>query len=141
MEAECAVELVEEVAGESSDDRTDPVHGDRADLFSLGLRIVREVGSTRREQDLERVDAIDVGRHGYDGHDTTPELLCGSICTVVAHDHRRSTLPCLVPTSRIEIDPHDVPASHQRAVFSSPSASTAAQSSPSDAAHSAHAAA
>ena len=40
---------------------TDPLHGDRSDLFGLRLGVAIEPGDRGRKQDLERVDPFDVG--------------------------------------------------------------------------------
>ena len=48
---------------------TDSFDGDAANLFGLGLQIVRKSSHRGREQDLERVDPLHVRGDGHDRDD------------------------------------------------------------------------
>src|SRR5690606_36510692 len=105
-------------------------------LFGPGLGVARKTGRARGEKHLERVDALGVRGHRDDGDHPAAQAARRRVRPVVADDHRGPALVRLGTPDRIEIDPADLPPTHQ----ARSSAITASQSWPSSLpAHSAHA--
>lgn len=67
MKPQGVVQSVDERAVEASDDSSEPLDVDRADLLGLGLRVARHPGLPSREQYLERMHALDARGDGDDG--------------------------------------------------------------------------
>lgn len=73
MKAESLVQFRGQIATEDTNPLADAFQGNRPHLLGLGLGSVGQSGLRGEKQYLERMNPLDVGRHGHDGHDPPPE--------------------------------------------------------------------
>jgi len=89
VQADRPRQIVEQVGGQPPKCLADAVDRDGANLLGLRLRRARQATPVGVEQDLERVDAIDVGDRRHDGDDAPAGAGRCAVGAVVAdHDGR-----------------------------------------------------
>jgi hypothetical protein len=76
LDAQRLVEFGGKAGRQLPDPPADALDGDRADLLSLCLGVAGQAGFGSGQQNLERVDARDIGGHGHDGDETAAEAGC-----------------------------------------------------------------
>ena len=112
MNAQGPVKLGDKHGGQLPQPAADALHGDRPDLLRLRLRVVREAGLTRGQEDLERVDPGDVRGHRDDRDHPPAEPGGGGVSRVVADDDGGPGLGGFRARDRVEGNADDLPAAH-----------------------------
>jgi hypothetical protein len=113
--AQRVVELRHDGCRDPSEERSDPLDGDRADLLGLSLRVLAQTGRCRAQQCLEREDPVGVAGDRHDRHHPAAESCRGRIGVVVADHHCRPSRVGLAAARRVEIDEPDLTALHRPA--------------------------
>jgi len=113
MESKRVVESVHEFNAERANNWTKAFDGDRSNLLGLGFRVDVESGLGCRQQNLERIHALDVGSHRDKGDDSPTKAGCGGVRPVVAYHHSRPGMSGFVTDHRVEIDKSDFASTHQ----------------------------
>lgn len=113
MKSERVVELVHELKSESADDWAKAFDGNGTNLLGLGFGVGVESGLGCRQENLERIDAIDIGSDWDKSDHAAAKACCGGVRRVVAHHHSGSGVRGLVADHRIEIHESDLAATHQ----------------------------
>jgi hypothetical protein len=136
MQSKRLVNQCDQLGRKHSDPSSNALERNRSNLFGLSLRIPLESADLGRQKHLERIYAISVRRHGYNGHDPAAEAFRSRIRPVITHDHCRTPLIRLRTPGRIQVDNANFPPSH---AYGSPSPTVDSQSASSPPAHSSHA--
>ena len=101
-----------------------PLHGNGPNLFCLSFRVAFETGLVGRDQNLERIDTINIGGDRDDGHHSPSQLRSRGVGPIVGHQHGRATLVRLTGSCRIEIHEPYLAAQHQPVARPSPTATS-----------------
>lgn len=111
MQAQSLVEVLHDRGGNDAQPFAKSLKGDRSDLLGLCLGVATQARLRGRKQDLERVDAFDIGCDRDNGDHTTTESGGRRVGRVIAHDDCRPPLVGLGTACWIEINRMDVAAS------------------------------
>jgi hypothetical protein len=112
VDAQCAVEFGDELAGQLPQGSADSLNGYRTDLFGLGLGVTRQPSLGRGQQNLEWIDPGRVRGH-RDHRDDAPGKPAGcGVGRVIADDDGRPGLAGFRPLDRVEVDADDLAAPH-----------------------------
>ncbi len=113
MQSQRFVDLEHDRDGHQPYPLTQAFHGDRPDLFCLGLRFLPQASGRGQQPNLKWIDPPNVRRDGKYGDDTAPKSGRDGIGTIVAYDYGWTALTRFRAAARIEIDNSDLPTPHQ----------------------------
>lgn len=94
MQSERGIDLIHAPSWNSTDAISEAFHGHRPNLLGLSLRVTRQTAGSGGEPDLKRMDAANVGCHGYDRDHPAAKCRSTFIRRVVADHHSRSLIGC-----------------------------------------------
>lgn len=112
VDAKRLVELGDECRWQLAYPLANAFDGDGADLLSLCFGVVGQSALLGRQQDLEWVDAFDVGGHRHDcDHAAAEARRCG-VGGIVADNNGWTGLACFGPASGVMDDADDLAPAH-----------------------------
>lgn len=91
---------------------SDPLDRDGADLLGLRLRVASQSALRGREEHLKRIDPAHVEGYRDHGDDAAVESGCRRIGTVIADDHRGTTLARFRAPHGLEVHLPDLTSKH-----------------------------